>query len=453
MVKRNINTWDLYLTVYNKLISKQYGGFLIISSGSYYLQMYVIPDEEKKDTGTKCIHIEAVSHYYLPEKKDFSEQFNSLGFEIDFYSGNYSMESSIDLLSDDQLVILTKEVFAIYGKEILPYELEWNFHSESSYADTLLPIQQFEDTIPGIEIKHRIVYQRVLKMDDGGFIVKINDKCGCLDKDYNPTLPCIYDNISLFSNSRALVERDSKYGYLDESLQEVIPCIYEYATEFVEGKAWVVKGDKWGLIDLNGVQVMPFIYDNVGPFSRGIAWVKNNIINAVVNQKGEIIKDCDYEGVTVFRLGHAIVRGSDNKRGIIDESYEVVVPLKYDSIDLVPDGYIYELRNGAEVIEKKYVSYDGSTNIPASQYYHEVSEEERLEQYRIEGERINSLKGQYDSICHFCEGLSKVRKDGKYGFIDADGNVVIPLKYSVAKNYSEGLAVVKENDKYGFINP
>lgn len=55
------------------------------------------------------------------------------------------------------------------------------------------------------------------------------------------------------------------------------------------------------------------------------------------------------------------------------------------------------------------------------------------------------------------EGLTKVEvvdsnKKKKYGFADADGNVVIPPKYVQASDFSEGLAAVRLEDNWGFIN-
>ena len=42
-------------------------------------------------------------------------------------------------------------------------------------------------------------------------------------------------------------------------------------------------------------------------------------------------------------------------------------------------------------------------------------------------------------------------KSNKWGFIDKNGKVVIPLKYSGLYDFREGLARVVLNDKYGYI--
>ena len=47
------------------------------------------------------------------------------------------------------------------------------------------------------------------------------------------------------------------------------------------------------------------------------------------------------------------------------------------------------------------------------------------------------------------EGLTRIRLNGKYGFIDKTGREVIPIKYDYVFNFSEGLATVQLNGKWG----
>ncbi|MCX6165801.1 MAG: WG repeat-containing protein, partial [Ignavibacteriae bacterium] len=50
------------------------------------------------------------------------------------------------------------------------------------------------------------------------------------------------------------------------------------------------------------------------------------------------------------------------------------------------------------------------------------------------------------------KGIAKVELNDKWGFIDKEGNEVIPIKYDEIFNFKEGLARVKLNNKWGFIN-
>lgn len=59
----------------------------------------------------------------------------------------------------------------------------------------------------------------------------------------------------------------------------------------------------------------------------------------------------------------------------------------------------------------------------------------------------------YNEIGAFSEGLAKVGKKGKYGYIDTNGDLVIPCEYSNTSSFSEGLAAVQNEDgKWGFID-
>ena len=64
--------------------------------------------------------------------------------------------------------------------------------------------------------------------------------------------------------------------------------------------------------------------------------------------------------------------------------------------------------------------------------------------------RIQNI--DYDEISFFREGLAKVKKDGKYGYIDRAGKEVIPCQYDDADRFNIGLAAVSKDGKYGYID-
>ena len=61
-------------------------------------------------------------------------------------------------------------------------------------------------------------------------------------------------------------------------------------------------------------------------------------------------------------------------------------------------------------------------------------------------------KTEYDFVDSFSERLARVVKNGKYGFVDKKGKIVIPLKYDNAGSFSEGLAWVEKDGKEGFVD-
>lgn len=58
----------------------------------------------------------------------------------------------------------------------------------------------------------------------------------------------------------------------------------------------------------------------------------------------------------------------------------------------------------------------------------------------------------YDYASIFCEGLSRVEIGSRWGFIDKQGNIIVPFEYEDAWHYSEGIAAVKKGGKWGCVN-
>ena len=53
----------------------------------------------------------------------------------------------------------------------------------------------------------------------------------------------------------------------------------------------------------------------------------------------------------------------------------------------------------------------------------------------------------YDDSFFFVEGLAKVKKDGKFGFIDTRNQVVIPIQFDNAQDFNHGKAYVELNNQ------
>jgi len=57
-------------------------------------------------------------------------------------------------------------------------------------------------------------------------------------------------------------------------------------------------------------------------------------------------------------------------------------------------------------------------------------------------------RDKYDNVWDFTDGVAKVSVNSKYGFVDKEGNIVIPLKYDNIGSFSEGLVAVNIGAKY-----
>lgn len=71
---------------------------------------------------------------------------------------------------------------------------------------------------------------------------------------------------------------------------------------------------------------------------------------------------------------------------------------------------------------------------------------------------LNTLSGQqllapiFDYIGGFRDGLALVKQNGRFGYINPTGKIVIPLQFEDAESFSEGLAKVVRGGKIGYID-
>ena len=70
----------------------------------------------------------------------------------------------------------------------------------------------------------------------------------------------------------------------------------------------------------------------------------------------------------------------------------------------------------------------------------------------VDAENNEVIPCKYDDAFQFCNGLAKVKLGGKWGFIDKEDNEVVPVKYDSAYEFNELLTAVNRRGKWGYID-
>ena len=58
----------------------------------------------------------------------------------------------------------------------------------------------------------------------------------------------------------------------------------------------------------------------------------------------------------------------------------------------------------------------------------------------------------YSQAEPFCEKYAAVKTDGKWGFIDTSGKVIVKPEYDATLGFADGLAAVKRGDLWGYVD-
>jgi hypothetical protein len=59
---------------------------------------------------------------------------------------------------------------------------------------------------------------------------------------------------------------------------------------------------------------------------------------------------------------------------------------------------------------------------------------------------------EYDFVNDFANGASLVKKNGKYGFVNKEGKILVPTIYDEASTMNEGFAPVRQGDAWGYVD-
>jgi len=83
----------------------------------------------------------------------------------------------------------------------------------------------------------------------------------------------------------------------------------------------------------------------------------------------------------------------------------------------------------------------------------DISKKQKVYIVKLENSGNHTVLGEYDSIEYGEENFTfAVRKDGKYGFINLDGELIIAPQYDDYVSFVGGVAQVKFNDTWGLVD-
>ncbi|MBI1647625.1 WG repeat-containing protein [Capnocytophaga sp. 051621] len=273
-----------------------------------------------------------------------------------------------------------------------------------------------------LKVVFRGKYDEVKFGLQGNYIVKKNQKYGVVTANNQIVIPFKYDEIYNLANGYK-VTLNEKEGVVNNKGKLIIPLKYEDISQQNNCYKATLDG-KEGILSLDNKTLIPFMYQQLqlDNFNTETLIVAKNEENKVgfINTKNEWVISPIYRLASPFQNGLAFVRDEQKKSMLINTKGEVVI-------------------KGFDVLE-----YYNSNIIVVRDYRWNYSV------YNYKGELLDVYNSFYEN--HYGEQVHQVSKQGKYGFIDGNNKVIIPLEYEGANELREGLIPVIKNDKWGCIN-
>lgn len=261
---------------------------------------------------------------------------------------------------------------------------------------------------------------------------------------------------------QVFVGDDGKYGLKNSEGVVLIPTEYdEIKSAGCSGRDWRLrKGEKWGEVNERGEWIFDVEYDEINPRYEGGYFLTKNGKMGFCDSDGDLIMDFLYDKLENFSSSWEGAKAKiDDKWGYVNQEGIVVVPIKYDDVDLEANGMIKVKKN------EKYGFYNTKDNIiiPAEfdrAYYFISSHPNEVEVKKGNAWGVINTLGEtiipcdYEHISIDAQNVYRVEKDGLYGIIDKDGNILFPFKYRDLGAFDKDGIAYAENEAglYGYID-
>ena len=392
-----------------------------------YEEMIVVPDE-KKDVFIVTYDIDyntgAYSTMALNSKKE------EIFTEYDQIEAIQNKDESNNLWYEENVLRVQKD-----GKYGL-INLEGKILQEPQYEEII--------AVPEIENAFRVKKDNLYGIvDNQGKII--------IEPQYTEITNLGEDNLSGY----IVKNTEGKYGIVDYTASKVLETKYDEIERVHGNDLYVVteNGTK-KLINKDGTDALTQGFDNI----KEILTNKDNGViferagkYGVMKLDGTITVEPNYEDLKEAKSGYLIAK-LNGKYGVIDLSLSEKIPFNYTNIEYneSADIYVAEAENYNNTLfntnfEPKVEGILLELNI--EQGYIKISVENNIKYYNFRFEE----KTDKDILPTNTLYLDK--KDGKYGFINKDGEVIVDYIYDDATEQNAyGYAGIKKDGKWGSID-
>jgi len=288
------------------------------------------------------------------------------------------------------------------------------------------------------------------------FIIKKDGKVGLVNDNGSIIVKPEYTEIknlgNTYKNGYITKSENGKYGIISTTKKQLLENKYdEIAQIYLNEYFLVTEGGKQKLINSKGNTLIEEGFDEIkSATSNGIIFVKNNLYGEM-SESGEITIEAKYQDLKEAKKGIYIAKQND-KYGIIDESQTEKVPFEYTGITYNEDANLYL----SEDLQYKTSIIDSKFNIKVTGILSDINIDELYIRMRIDNEyKYYNLKGEEKQSSEILNNntLFLSKQNGKYGFVDKRGNVVVEHIYDDATEQNEyGFAAVKKNGLWGSID-
>ena len=343
------------------------------------------------------------------------------------------------------------------------------------------------EAIDNFDSKQNIWYE------DNILRISKNGKYGLIDFEGKEILPCDYDEITALKSikSNLLIKKAGNVGLVNEKGQTIIPTQYKDIKTLKEGykNEYIIvnENNQYGLIGTSGNILIEPKYENIKYLnSSNLFAIKESDVWKLINtEDGKVLIDGGYDDIKEVKTDSVvIVKGGkygiintnkeekiaptydelkyafsiyyiakkDGKYGVINSENQEVIPFEYLSMTYVENGGFIQ----ADKSETETVILDNNLSQKITGIISEVNTEKGyIKAYANNEYKYYNFKFEEKNASDLltANSLFLSKKDGKYGYVDKSGKVVVDYIYEDGTEQNScGFSAIKQGGVWGSIN-
>ncbi len=287
------------------------------------------------------------------------------------------------------------------------------------------------------------------------FVTEKDGKKGLVDSTGSIIIDNLYQEIKpltdRYEDGYIVKDENNQYGLINYNKKQILECKYSEIKNICGSDMYVVKeGEDLKLITTDGEAKLTNKFKEAISIDNSNIIVKDDNKYGVISSEGEEIIAQEYENLKYAFDGNYIAK-KDGKYGIIDISKQILVNFEYEYIAYSSEGFIEAEKSDGQtdllnnLFEVKTTGIISEIN--TKQGYIKVRKDGEYKYYNFKLEE-KDIKDVLSTNTLF---LSK--KGDKYGFVNANGIVVVDYLYDDATEQNDyGYAGVKIGGKWGAID-
>lgn len=342
------------------------------------------------------------------------------------------------------------------------------------------------EAIDNFDSKQNIWYEDdVLRVEKDG-------EYGLINFEGKEVLPCDYDEITALKGvtNNLLVKKDGKVGLVNEKGQTIVNTEYKDIKTLKEGykNEYIIVNDnnQYGIISTTGTVIIEPKYEDVKYLNNSEMFaIKDAGVWKLINKDNQILIDGGYDNI-IEAKGENVVVEKGGKYGVVTTKNEEKIPVEYEQIKYTFSIYyiaktggkygIINLNNEqvkdfnyinmdyvekgdfiqADVSDTETVIFDNNLSEKINGIVSEINQEKGYikvytnNEYKYYNFKFEEKKSS-DILTSNNLFLSK--KDGKYGYVNKEGKVIVDYIYEDGTEQNScGFAAVKKDGVWGSIN-